>query len=81
MKKSVIKYLIEESIISNGMEKKLMNESMKSELYQSIQYIAQSYLSSYESVSDQRAVTIADKETIKRLRNIGFPKTGRPLKV
>lgn len=57
-----------------------MNESMKSELYQSIQYIAQSYLSSYESVSDQRAVTIADKETIKRLRNIGFPKTGRPLK-
>ena len=57
-----------------------MNESMKKELYQSVQYIAQNYLSAYDNVSEQRAVTIADEDTIKKIRNIGFPKNGRPLK-
>lgn len=57
-----------------------MNEAMKKELYQSVQYIAQNYLSAYDDVSEKRAVTVADEDTIERIRNTGFPKTGRPLK-
>lgn len=57
-----------------------MNEALKNELYQSVQHIAETYLSAYDNVNAHRSVTIADKETIKRLRAINFPKEGRPLK-
>lgn len=57
-----------------------MNKTMKEELYQSVQYIAESYLSAYDNVSEQRSVTIADEDTIKKIRNSSFSKDGRPLK-
>lgn len=57
-----------------------MNEEMKQDLYQSVQYIAETYLSAYQNVSAQKAVTVADKDVIRRLRNKSFPKEGRPLR-
>lgn len=56
-----------------------MNQKAKEELYQSVQKIAEAYLSSYANVRSQKAVTIADDTTIQKLRSVGFPKQGRPL--
>lgn len=58
-----------------------MNKKTKEELYQSVQTIAEAYLSSYENVRSQKTVTVADNTTIQKLRNIGFSKEGRPLNV
>lgn len=57
-----------------------MNETLKQELYQSVQYIAETYLSAYDNVDTQRAVTVADKDTINKIRSSRFSKEGRPLK-
>ena len=57
-----------------------MNEEIKEELYQSVKYIAKTYLSAYDDMDTQKAVTVADKDTINNLRNIGFSKEGRSLK-
>lgn len=57
-----------------------MNGTMKEELYQSVKYIAKNYLSAYDEVSAKKAVTIADGDTIEKIRNMGFPKQGRPMK-
>lgn len=56
-----------------------MNEKLQTELYQSVQKIADKYLASYSDVSSQRAVTIAGKDTLQKLRNMGFPEKGRPI--
>ncbi len=56
-----------------------MNENENEELYQSVQKIAEAYLSSYANVRSQKAVTVADDTTIQKLRSVGFPKQGRPL--
>lgn len=56
-----------------------MNQKAKEELYQSVQTIAEAYLSSYADVRSQKAVTVADDATIKKMRSVGFPKQGRPL--
>jgi len=56
-----------------------MNQAAKEELYQSVQTIAEAYLSSYANVRSQKTVTVADDTTIQKLRSIGFSKEGRPL--
>ena len=56
-----------------------MDKVKAKELYQSAQTIAEAYLTSYADVRSQKTVTIADDETIQKLRSIGFPKEGRPL--
>jgi len=58
-----------------------MNQKAKEELYQSVQTIAETYLSFYADVRSQKAVTVADNSTIQKLRSIGFPKEGCPLHV
>lgn len=56
-----------------------MNKKTKEELYQSVQTIAEAYLSSYASMRSQKTVTVADDTTIQKLRSIGFSKEGHPL--
>ena len=46
---------------------------------QAVQTIADAYLSMYETMRDQKTVTIADDTVIQKLRKMGFPRQGRPL--
>mgnify|MGYP005770935017 FL=1 len=46
---------------------------------QAVQIIADAYLSMYETMRDQKTVTIADDTVIQKLRKMGFPRQGRPL--
>ena len=49
------------------------------EIRQAVQTIADAYLSMYETMRDQKTVTIADDTVIQKLRKMGFPRQGRPL--
>ncbi len=56
-----------------------MNQKANEKLYHSVQTIAEAYLSSYANVRSQKAVTVADDTTIRKLHSVGFSKEGRPL--
>lgn len=56
-----------------------MTNETKEELLRSVQTVADAYLSSYDDMRSQKAVTVAGSPTIQELRSIGFAREGRPL--
>ena len=58
-----------------------MKRYTQEEIRQSVQTIADTYLSMYETMRDQKTVTIADDAAIQKLRKTGFPQQGRPLDI
>ena len=56
-----------------------MKRYTQEEIRQAVQTIADAYLSMYETMRDQKTVTIADDTVIQKLRKMGFPRQGRPL--
>lgn len=49
------------------------------EIRQSVKKITDSYLSLYETMHEQKTVTVADDAAIQKLRNMVFPQQGRSL--
>ena len=56
-----------------------MKRYSQEEIRQSVQTIADAYLSMYETIRDPKTVTVADDTVIQKLQNMGFPQQGRPL--
>lgn len=56
-----------------------MKRYTQEEIRQSVQTIADAYLSMYETIRDPKTVTVADDTVIQKLRKMGFPQQGRPL--
>lgn len=49
------------------------------EIRHAVQTITDAYLSTYETIRDQKTVNVADDAVIQKLRNIGFMRQSRPL--
>ena len=56
-----------------------MKRYSQEEIRQSVQTIADAYLSMYETIRDPKTVTVADDTVIQKLQNMGFPQQSRPL--